>query len=111
MTLKQLKDRAGFTIASSDNIDYTKVPSHSYSGGDKILTSYEKARTAKIRNIKRQDENSIAIDLAIDGGLEATAYVRSRGRNGVRELNLIMINATSLNDRSYDDLINHEFKS
>ena len=111
MTLEQLKNRASFTIASSGNIDYTKVPSHSYSGRDKILTSYESVKTARIRNIKRRDENSITIDLIIDGGLEATAHVRSRNLNGVRELDLIMTNAASIDNVSYDDLINHEFES
>lgn len=108
MTMRQLMSRQGFTIAASENIDYTKVPGHSFSGTEKFLEPGD-LKTTKITAIKRQDENSIAIKMISVSGIEATAYIRARTKNGVRELENIEINAESLKGQSYNDLINRQF--
>ncbi len=108
MTLKQLLARLSFAIAASENLDYTKVPGHSFSGTDKFL-ELEDIKTAKITDIKRQDENSVTVKMMSQSGTEATAYVRARSRNGVRELGIIEKNKSLFKNKSYDELINHDF--
>jgi predicted nucleotidyltransferase component of viral defense system len=112
-THQQLVARENFTIKRSDNVDYTEIPGHSYSGNDKLLTSYEEVKTAKIKNIKRQDENSIIVSLVTDHGIEANAYIRARNKNGVRELNIIERYASehTFKNQSYDSFIHHAFAS
>ena len=98
MTRKQLVARQSFIITMSENLDYTKV-----------LLESEDMKTTKITNIKRRDENSLAVKMVATSGVEATAYIRARSRNGVRELDVIVSNASKLGDLSYDEFINHEF--
>ncbi|MEK7586561.1 MAG: nucleotidyl transferase AbiEii/AbiGii toxin family protein [Patescibacteria group bacterium] len=107
MLVKQLMTRQSFTIASSENVDYTKVPGHSFSGTDKFLEP-EEMKTTKITEIKRQDENSLAVKLVATSGIEATAYIRARSRNGVRELDVIADNAETFKGLSYDEFINQK---
>lgn len=107
LTMNQLMSRRGFTISRSENLDYTKVPSGSFSGTVKLIYDLKKT---KIIDIKRQDENTLMIKIVNEDNNERIGYIRARTRNGVRELEVIELNASVLKGRSYDDLINHEFK-
>lgn len=110
MAVKQLMARQSFAIATSENIDYTKVPGHSFSGTDKFLEP-EDMKTTKITEIKRQDENSIAVKMTATSGIEATAYIRARSRNGVRELDVIANKANTFKGLSYDEFINQKINN
>ena len=110
MAIKQLMARQSFAIATSENIDYTKVPGHSFSGTDKFLEP-EDMKTTKITEIKRQDENSIAVKMIATSGIEATAYIRARSRNGVRELDVIANKADTFKGLSYDEFINQKINN
>ncbi len=109
MTIKQLTSRKSFMIIASENIDYTKVPGHSFSGTDKFLT-LEDMKNTKITSLKRQNENNLAV-MMIGGEsvIQATAHIRARNRNGVRELHAIEKNANGFKGKSYDDFIHHTF--
>ncbi len=108
LTMNQLFSRQGFTIRTSENIDYTKIPGYSFSGTDKFLELKDVKKT-KITEIKRQNENSILVKMIATSGIEATAYIRARTKNGVRELEVIERSASSFKGQSYDDLIDHKF--
>src|SRR3989338_1754252 len=108
LTMNQLVSRQGFTIRTSENIDYSKIPSGSFSGTDKLIYDLKKT---KIIDIKRQDENTLAVKIVYEDNNERNGYIRARSKNGVRELDVIELNVSSLKGQSYDDLINHEFKS
>jgi predicted nucleotidyltransferase component of viral defense system len=108
LTMSQLVSRQSFTIARSENLDYTIMPSGSFSGADKFIYDLKKT---KVISLKRQDENSIQVIIINENDHERSGYVRARTRNGVRELDVIEVNISSLNGKSYDDLINHKFKS
>lgn len=108
LTMNQMVSRQGFTIRNSENLDYTKVPGHSFSGTDKFLEPEDMKHT-KITSIKRQDENSLIVKMVSADGIEANAYIRARSRNGARELDIIEVDAASLKGQSYDHLINHQF--
>jgi len=110
MTIKQLMSRQSFIIATSENVDYSKVPEHSFSGTDKFLKP-EDIKTAKITEIKRQDENNIEIKMIAISGKEATAYIRARSRNGVRELNVIADKADTFKGLSYEEFINQKINT
>lgn len=107
MTVKQLTARESFTVAASENIDYTKVPGHSFSGTEKFLEP-EDMKTAKITGIKRQNENSVAVKMLAVSGTEATAYLRARNRNGVRELDILAKKTDAFKGLSYDAFINQK---
>ncbi len=107
LTMNQLVSRQGFTIARSENLDYTKMPGGSFSGTDKLIYDLKKT---KIISMKRQDENSIHVMIKNEDDQERSGYVRARTRNGVRELDVIDLNSSTLIGKSYDELINHEFK-
>ena len=106
LTMNQLVSRQGFTIARSENIDYTNMPGGSFSGTDKLIYDLKKT---KVISLKRQDENSIHVMITNEDDQERSGYIRARTRNGVRELDVIELNASSLKGKSYDDLINHQF--
>src|SRR3989338_3560211 len=106
LTMNQLVSRQGFTIRTSENIDYSKIPSGSFSGTDKLIYDLKKT---KIIDIKRQDENTLAVKIVYEDNNERNGYIRARSKNGVRELETIELNASSLKGQSYDDLINHQF--
>lgn len=108
VTMSQLVSRQGFTIARSENLTYTNMPGGSFSGTDKLIYDLKKT---KIDSIKRQDENSVHVMIRNEDDQERSGYVRARTRNGVRELDVIILNASSFIGKSYDELINHEFKS
>ncbi len=108
LTMSQLVSRQGFTIARSENLDYTQMPGGSFSGTDKLIYDLKKT---KIKSLKRQDENSIHVTILNEDAQERSGYIRARTRNGVRELDVIELNASSLKGKSYDELINHEFGS
>ena len=106
LTMNQLVSRQGFTIARSENIDYTNMPGGSFSGTDNLIYDLKKT---KVISLKRQDENSIHVMITNEDDQERSGYIRARTRNGVRELDVIELNASSLKGKSYDDLINHQF--
>lgn len=108
LTMKQLVDREGFTIRASENLDYSKIPGGSFSGTDKLIYDLKKT---KIASIKRHDENSLVVKIVNEDGNDRTGHIRARTKNGVRELEVIELNASTFKDQSYDDLINHEFKA
>lgn len=108
VTMNQLVSRQGFTIARSENLTFTSMPGGSFSGADKLIYDLKKT---KIDSIKRQDENSIHVMIRNEDDQERSGYVRARTRNGVRELDVIVLNASSFIGKSYDEFINHEFKS
>ena len=108
LTMSQLVSRQGFTIARSENLDYTKMPGGSFSGTDKLIYDLKKT---KVISLKRQDENSIHVMITNEDDQERSGYIRARTRNGVRELDVIELNSSSAKNQSYDDLINHEFKA
>ena len=108
LTMNQLVSRQGFTIARSENLDYSNMPGGSFSGTDKLIYDLKKT---KIISLKRQDENSIVVKIVNEDNNERNGYIRARTRNGVRELDVIELNTSSFKDQSYDDLINHEFKA
>lgn len=108
LTMKQLVAREEFTIRTSDNLDYSKIPGGSFSGTDKLIYDLKKT---KIIDIKRQDENTLVTKILNEDNNERTGYIRARTKNGVRELDIIEVNESSLKGQSYDDLINHAFKS
>ncbi|MFA6415811.1 MAG: nucleotidyl transferase AbiEii/AbiGii toxin family protein [Candidatus Paceibacterota bacterium] len=108
LTMSQLVSRQGFTIARSENLDYTTMPGGSFSGTDKLIYDLKKT---KVISLKRQDENSIHVMITNEDDQERSGYIRARTRNGVRELDVIELNTSALKGKSYDDLINHEFKS
>lgn len=108
LTMNQLVSRQGFTIRASENLDYSKIPGGSFSGTDKLIYDLKKT---KIIDIKRQDENTLVVKIVNEDNNERTGYIRARTKNGVREMEVIELNAGSLGGQSYDDLINHEFKS
>lgn len=107
MTAKQLMARYSFTIATSENIDHTKIPEHSFSGTDKFLEP-EDLKTTKITEIKKLDENSIVVKMVSSSGLEATAYIRARNRNGTRELDVIAKKTNSFKGLSYYEFTNQQ---
>lgn len=106
LTMNQLVSRQGFTIRTSENIDYSKIPGGSFSGTDKLIYDLKKT---KIIDIKRQDENTLVVKIVNEDNNERTGYIRARTKNGVRELEAVELNASSLKGQSYDDLINHQF--
>ena len=108
LTMNQLVSRQGFRIRNSENITYDQMPGGSYSGNDRLI--YDLKQT-KILEIKRQDENLLVIKIVNEENNEWNGYIRARTRNGVRELDAIELHANSFKNRSYDDLIHHEFKS
>ena len=108
LTMSQLESRQGFTIRASENLDYSKIPGGSFSGTDKVIYDLKKT---KITSIKRQDENSLVVKIVNEDGNERIGHIRARTKNGIRELGIIEVNASSLKGQSYDDLTNHEFKS
>lgn len=108
LTMSQLMSRRSFTIRESENLDYSKLPGGAFSGADKFMYDLKKTR---IIDIKRQDENTLAVKILNEENNEGTCYIRSRTKNGVRELKIIELNTGSLKGQSYDYLINHEFKS
>lgn len=108
LTMNQLVSRQGFTIRNSENLTYSEIPSGSYSGTDLLI--YDLKQT-KILEIKRRDENLLVIKIVNEENNERDGHIRARTRNGVRELDVIESNVNSFKDRSYDDLIHHEFKA
>lgn len=108
LVINQLVSRQGFTIRTSENIDYTKIPTSSFSRATKLI---ENLKQTKIINIKRQDENALVIKMISKDDSERIGYIRARTKNGVRELDIIEANINTLKDLSYDDLINYEFKA
>jgi hypothetical protein len=68
-------------------------------------------KTTKITEVKRQDENSIAVKMIATSGSEATAYIRARSRNGVRELDAIASKAAAFKGLSYDEFINQKISN
>lgn len=108
LTMNQLISRQGFVIRNSENITYSTMPGGSFSGTDKLIYDLKKT---KIAEIKRQDENSLVVKFVNEDNNERNGYIRARTKNGVRELEVIELNASSFKDKSYDDLINHEFKA
>lgn len=108
LTMNQLISRQGFVIRNSENITYSTMPGGSFSGTDKLIYDLKKT---KIISIKRQDENSLVVKFINEDNNERNGYIRARTKNGVRELEVIELNASSFKDKSYDDLINHEFKA
>jgi hypothetical protein len=44
-------------------------------------------------------------------GIEATAYIRARSRNGVRELDVIANKADTFKGLSYDEFINQKINN
>lgn len=107
LAMNQLVSRQGFTIARSENLTYSNMPGGSFSGTDKLIYDLKKT---KVLSLKRQDENSIHVMIHNEDNQERSGYIRARTRNGVRELDVIDLNASSLVGKSYDDLVNHEFK-
>jgi hypothetical protein len=108
VTMNQLVSRQGFTIARSENLTFTTMPGGAFSGTDKLIYDLKKT---KIDSIKRQDENSIHVMIRNEDDQERSGYVRARTRNGVRELDVIELNGGLFVGKSYDEFINHEFKS
>jgi hypothetical protein len=108
LTMNQLISRQGFVIRNSENITYSTMPGGSFSGTDKLIYDLKKT---KIVSIKRQDENSLVVKFINEDNNERNGYIRARTKNGVRELEVIELNASSFKDKSYDELINHEFKA
>lgn len=106
LTIQQLTARQSFTIVRSENLDYTKLPSGSFSGADKLLYNLKKTR---ITAIERQDENLLIVSLTAKNKDERTGHIRAKTRNGVRELNSIEKKISLFKDKSYDELINHGF--
>lgn len=106
LTIKQLTARQSFTIARSENLDSSKLPSGSFGGADSLLYDLKKT---KITDLKRQDENLLIINLTDETGNERIGHIRAKTRNGVRELNIIEKNGSLFKDKSYDELINHDF--
>jgi len=106
LTMNQLVSRQGFTIRTSENIDYSKIPSGSFSGTDKLLYDLKKT---KVMGMERQDENTLVVKIMDQDENERTGYIRARTKSGVRELETITLNASSFKGQSYDDLINHQF--
>ena len=83
LTMSQLVSRQSFTIARSENLDFTKMPGGSFSGTDKLIHDLKKT---KVISLKRQDENSIHVMITNEDDQERSGYIRARTRNGVREL-------------------------
>ena len=108
LTMNQLVSRQGFTIARSENLDYSNMPGGSFSGTDKLIYDLKKT---KVISLKRQDENSIHVMIHNEDDQERSGYIRARTRNGVRELDVVILNSSALIGKSYDDLINHNFKA
>ncbi len=108
LTMDQLISRQGFTIRTSENLDYSKIPGGSFSGNDKLIYDLKKT---KIIDIKRRDENALLVKIKNENDNERSGYIRAQSKNGVRELNMIELYINVLKGQSYDDLINHEFKS
>lgn len=107
LIMSQLVSRQGFTIARSENLDYTKMPGGSFLGTDKFIYDLKKT---KVVFLKRKDENSIHVTITNENDQERFGYIRARTRNGVRELDVIELNTNALKGKSYDELFNHEFK-
>ena len=105
MATEQLISRQSFTIATSKNVNYSKLPVQSFNKTDKFF-ELEDMKTSKIAEIKRQDENSIEIKIISPQGLEGQVYVRAKNRNGVRELDAIIKEVNSFKNLSYTDFIN-----
>ncbi|MBI5411562.1 nucleotidyl transferase AbiEii/AbiGii toxin family protein [Candidatus Peregrinibacteria bacterium] len=108
MTTKELMTRYGFTVVTSENLDYTKIPGHSFPGTDPFINNIKQTT---IFEIKRQDENSLVVKMKNSDDRKANAYIRAQSYNGVRELKIIETNADLFKGRSYDHLIHHIFKT
>lgn len=100
-----------FTISSSRNLKHTKNPGHTFSGADKLITSYSDVKNAPIQGIKRQDNETLVVKVISDTtGHEANCYIRSLNDEGVKELNIVTTAATEFNSQTYDAFLNHKFK-
>lgn len=110
MTHKQLAARRGFVISTSENIDYTKIPGDSIMGNSKLVYKpiYDLSKT-KITGMRRQDENSLIIEITNEDHIELNGLIRARSRNGVREIDIIERSSKEFEGRPYDELINHNF--
>jgi predicted nucleotidyltransferase component of viral defense system len=115
-TIFQLKVMLGnesehFTIKSSSNLSFTDTPGHAFSGTDKLITSYQDVKDAKITDFKRQDENSIMVKISAEIiGHEANCYIRSKNDEGVKELEAILNSGVDFKTLTYDVFLNHSFK-
>lgn len=100
-----------FTIASSRNLKYTKAPVHTYSGADKLITSYSDVKNAPIQEIKRQDEETLVVKVISDTtGHESNCYIRSLNDDGVKELNVITESVSDFIGKTYDAFLSHKLK-
>ncbi|HEX9722250.1 MAG TPA: nucleotidyl transferase AbiEii/AbiGii toxin family protein [Candidatus Paceibacterota bacterium] len=108
LTTKQIVSRESFTIRTSENIEYSKVP------GFLLPSRAEHTMDTKrmfIVSLERQDENSIKANLQNEQGNSGSGYIRARTKNGVRELDVIEVDASLLKGQSYDDLLSYQFTS
>jgi len=100
-----------FTINSSRNLKYTKAPGHTFSGADKLITSYSDVKNAPIQEIKRQNNETLVVRVISDTtGHEANCYIRSLNDEGIKELSIVIENAAGFNGQTYDGFLNHKFK-
>ena len=100
-----------FTVGSSRNLKYTKAPGHTYSGADKLITSYSDVKDAPIQEIKRQDDKTLVVKVISDTtGHVVNCYIRSLNDEGVKELNIVTNAIAEFNGQTYDAFLNHKFK-
>ena len=100
-----------FTVASSRNLKYTKAPGHTYSGADKLITSYSDVKNAPIQEIKKQSDETLVVKVISNTtGHEANCYIRSLNDRGVKELNIVAEKAAEFKEQTYDAFLNHKFK-
>ena len=100
-----------FTVGSSRNLKYTKTPGHTYSGADKLITSYSDVKDAPIQEIKRQDDKTLVVKVISDTtGHVVNCYIRSLNDEGVKELNIVTNAIAEFNGQTYDAFLNHKFK-
>src|SRR3989344_1080642 len=94
----------------SRNLKYTKAPGHTFSGADKLITSYSDVKNAPIQEIKRQNNETLVVRVISDTtGHEANCYIRSLNDECIKELSIVIENAAGFNGQTYDGFLNHKF--
>jgi len=100
-----------FKIWTSDNLTFTKVPAHSFSGTDKLITAYSDVKNGRILSVKKQDTDTLVVKVLSDTtGHEADCYIRAKNDKGREELHGIFFGAKEYEGKTYDELLNSDFK-
>ena len=106
LTMSQLVSRQSFTIARSENLDFTKMPGGSFSGTDKLIYDLKKTKVIS-PSVRTKTHPCDDHQRTIRNAPVTFELVHAT----VCESCVIELNTSSLKGKSYDDLVNHEFGS